>query len=154
MSSFDRRSLLLALAALSACGFTPVYGPASDLRGNVQVGSPNSANAFTLVRQLELRFGPPTTPRYTLAVGVELDEEGSVITRSSEVERFTISGSANFTFATADGELILRGMTRSSTSYSASGTPISARAARDDAQERLMIILADQITARVAASTV
>ncbi|MEM9435876.1 MAG: LPS assembly lipoprotein LptE [Pseudomonadota bacterium] len=154
MSSFDRRSLILALAALPACGFAPVYGPASNIRGNVLVGSPSSANAFILVRELELRLGEPSEPGYTLAVDVDLDEVGSVINRSSEVERFTIAGRARFTLATIEGVAVTQGETRSSTSYSASDTPISTRAAREDAQERLMIILADQILARISSTAV
>ena len=155
MSSFDRRSLILSLAALPACGFTPVYAPGSKaaaLRGTVQIGEPDSGNAFQLVRELEIRLGAPAKVAYTLAVSVDLDETGGVITTSQEVERFTISGTAKYTLATLDGASVAKGSARGFTGYSASGTPIATRAARADAQDRLMVILADQIVTRLNAA--
>ncbi len=159
MSLFDRRSLLLALLALpaAACGFTPVYAPGSGaaaLRGAVQVGTPDSANAFALTRALGQRFGPVTAQRYTLSVQVQIKEEGGVITPTSEIDRFTLLGGATFTLIEDDtGATAADGSLRAFTSYSASGTPVATRAARVDAQERLMVILADQIvTALVSAA--
>ncbi|MEM1236015.1 MAG: LPS assembly lipoprotein LptE [Pseudomonadota bacterium] len=154
MSSFERRYFFLALAALAGCGFTPVYGPgsgAAELRNAVQVGTPDSSNAFLLVRELELRLGAPKEVLYTLAVDVDLDETGGIITTSQDVERFTLDGTASYTLATAEGTTVARGSAQGFTGYSASGTPIATRAARDDAQERLMVILADQIVTRLAA---
>ncbi|MEM6277307.1 MAG: LPS assembly lipoprotein LptE [Pseudomonadota bacterium] len=150
MSSFSRRSLILSLAALPACGFTPVYGPASALRGTVQVGTPDSSNAFALVRALEFRLGAVEAPRYQLRVGVDLTEEGSVITPTQEIDRFTLTAEARFALETLAGAPVTDGSVRAFSSYSASGTPMATRAARDDAQERLMEILADQIVTRLA----
>ena len=150
MSSFNRRSLLLSLAALSACGFTPVYGPASVLRGTVQIGAPDSANAFTLVRALEFRLGPAETPRYALEVSVDIDEEGSVITPTQEIDRFTLTGDARYRLVALDGDTIASGSTRAFSAYSASDTPMATRAARSDAEARLMEMLADQIVTRLA----
>lgn len=155
MSSCDRRTLLLALAALPACGFTPVYAPgtqAGDLRGAVRLGEPDSTNAFALVRELELRLGVVETPRYDLRVNVDLTEQGSVIARTAEIERFSINGRATYDLSTTEGAPVARGIARGFTSYSASGTPMSTRAARDDAQDRLMVILADQVVTRLVAS--
>ena len=154
MSSFNRRTVILTLAALPACGFTPVYAPGSDpaaLRGAVSIGAPDSPNAFRLTRALELRLGQATEPEFTLAVDVTLEEEGSVITRTSEIERFTIRGEASYALGAIGGSVITKGATRAFTSYSASGTPVATRAAREDAQERLMVILADRIVSRLAA---
>jgi len=150
MSWFNRRTLILSLAALPACGFTPVYGPATALRGAVRVGAPDSSNAFTLVRALEFRLGPPETPRYDLAVGVNVTEEGSVITSTQEIDRFTLTGNATYALTTLDGSTVTQGSTRAFTNYSASGTPMATRAARADAQDRLMEILADQVVTRLA----
>jgi len=150
MSSFSRRGLILSLAALPACTFTPVYGPASVLQGTVQIGAPDSANAFDLVRALELRLGSAARPRYMLDVQVQLTERGSVITQTQEIDRFSIAGEADYALATLDGAPVTSGAARGFTSYSASGTPIATRSAREDAQARLMVILADGIVARLA----
>lgn len=156
MSSFNARSLALAAAlALGACGFTPVYGPGSDsadLLGAVSLGEPDSPQAFDLVRALELRLGPADTPRFNLEVDVDLRERGSVITRRSEIERFTITANASYALTTLDGDGRAQGTLSAFTSYSASGSPMATRAARDDAQLRLMEILADQMTLRLAAA--
>ncbi|MEO0486514.1 MAG: LPS assembly lipoprotein LptE [Pseudomonadota bacterium] len=155
MSSFDPRLILItALLALSACGFTPVYGPGSQaqaLRGAVSFGTPDSPGAFELVRELELRFGVADEAIYRLAVDVALDETESVITRTSEIERFSITGVATFTLLNTDSDPVAKGTTQAFTSYSASGSPMATRAAREDAQSRLMVILADQIALRLAA---
>ena len=150
MSSFSRRSLILSLAALSACGFTPVYGPASVLRGAVQVGAPNSGNAFTLVRALEFRLGAVETPRFRLEISVDLDEEGSVITPTQEIDRFTLTGRAQYRLTTLNGDTVSAGEARAFSNYSASDTPMATRAARSDAEARLMEMLADQIVTRLA----
>ncbi|MEM1373996.1 MAG: LPS assembly lipoprotein LptE [Pseudomonadota bacterium] len=150
MSSFSRRSLILSLAALPACGFTPVYGPASSLRGTVKVGTPDSSNAFALVRALEFRLGAVEVPRYQLRVGVDITEEGSVITPTQEIDRFTLTGESRFSLETVAGASVTTGSVRAFSSYSASDTPMATRAARDDAQERLMEILADLIVTRLA----
>ncbi|MEM8591456.1 MAG: LPS assembly lipoprotein LptE [Pseudomonadota bacterium] len=151
MSLFDRRTLILALLALPACGFTPVYGPAASLRGAVEIGTPDSGDAFTLVRALELRLGTPENVRYRLAVDVKLTEEGSVITQTQEIDRFTLTGLASYTLTDLNGDVLTNGEARAFTNYSASDLPMATRAARDDSLERLMVILSDQIVARLAA---
>lgn len=150
MSSFSRRSVVLSLAALAACGFEPVYGPASALRGAVQIGAPDSSNAFTLVRALEFRLGAAEAPRYALEISVDLDEEGSVITPTQEIDRFTLTGRAQYRLATLNGDTVTKGEARAFSNYSASDTPMATRAARSDAQARLMEMLADQIVTRLA----
>ncbi|MEM6896745.1 MAG: LPS assembly lipoprotein LptE [Pseudomonadota bacterium] len=118
----------------------------------MQVGTPDSTNAFTLVRALETRLGVAEEPIYTLALSVDLNEEGSVITRTQDIDRFSIRGEAAYTLATLDGTAVAQESVRAFTSYSAAGTPLSTRAARADAQDRLMEILADQIVTRLAAA--
>ena len=63
MSWSNRRvflTSLVAMAALGACGFTPVYAPggsADGLRDGVTVAAPNDANSYELVKRLEERLG-------------------------------------------------------------------------------------------------
>ncbi|MEM6479424.1 MAG: LPS assembly lipoprotein LptE [Pseudomonadota bacterium] len=152
MLLFDRRSVFPVLAAslAASCGFAPVYGTGDALRGQVRLGTPTSANAFALVRALEFRLGALEEPRFDLAVDVDLDEEGSVITRTSEIDRFTITGRAAYVLTSLGGDAVTSGTSRASASYSASSTPMATRASRSDAQGRLMEMLADDIVADLA----
>ncbi|MEL6914829.1 MAG: LPS assembly lipoprotein LptE [Pseudomonadota bacterium] len=153
-SRLTRRSLLGGLALLPACGFTPVYAPgtgARALRGSVALGTPDSANAFRLTRALNIRLGDAEAPRFKLAVAADLDEAGSVITRTQEIDRFTLTGTARYTLANLEGGTVAQGDVRGFTAYSASGTTVATRAARADAETRLMEILADRIVTALAA---
>ncbi|MEL6550615.1 MAG: LPS assembly lipoprotein LptE [Pseudomonadota bacterium] len=153
-SRLTRRSVLGGLALLPACGFTPVFAPgagATALRGAVVLGTPDSANAFLLTRALRIRLGDVETPRFSLAVDARLTEAGSVITRTQQINRFTLTGTATYTLATTDGAVAAEGEVRGFTAYSASGTTVATRAARADAEARLMEILADRILTALAA---
>ena len=140
----------------AGCGFRPLYGPgegASELRGAVAFGEPESTAGFSLVRALEGELGTPVETRFRLSVRARIEEEGGGITTTQETERFSLLAEADYTLGeAATGENITAGNVRAFTSYSASGTPIATRAARDDAVDRLMAILAEQIVARLAAA--
>ena len=56
---------------MTACGFTPVYGPggsAENLRGRIAVAAPADEEGFALVRRLEERLGQPQASDLTLTV--------------------------------------------------------------------------------------
>ncbi len=152
----DRRSFILSLAALSGCGFTPVYGPrgqATALRGQIRAREPENANEFLLVRHIEERFGRPESMRYLLEYSLETREQGLAITPAQETTRFQVLGRATFALRdTASGQVVARGAVSGFTGYSATGTTISTKTAREDAYRRLMVILADKITARLLAA--
>ena len=157
MSSFNRRTLILSLAALSACGFTPAYGPsgpAKELRGQILVDAPNDRNSFDFVRRLEERLGQPQASLYKLSYTLNLTEDDLAITPAQEITRYNVLGMAEFTIQnTGTGEIITSGTVDSFTSYSATGTTVSTQTAKRAAYSRLMIILADQITTRLVATS-
>ena len=157
MSSFNRRTLILSLAALSACGFTPAYGPAgtaNTLRGNIEVDAPDTQNAFNFVRRLEERLGQPQAPQYTLSYTLSLSEDDLAITPEQAITRYNVLGSADYSVRdVGSGAVVHSGNVSSFTSYSATGTTVSTLSAKRDSYARLMIVLADQITTRLIATS-
>ncbi|MEL6168793.1 MAG: LPS assembly lipoprotein LptE [Pseudomonadota bacterium] len=152
-----RRAFLAAVPALSACGFTPVYGPdgpARDLRGTIAVDDPRDEAGFALVRALEDRLGLPTAPIYGLSADIFVDEDELGITPADQITRVNVLGAVNYRLVElATGTQATGGRATGFTSYSATGTPVSTRSARRDARERLMVILADRIVSELLATS-
>jgi LPS-assembly lipoprotein len=151
---WSRRAVLAALAAgaLAACGFTPAYapgGPAAALADRVSVQAPDTQAEFTLVARLEQRLGragsgAPLALSFTLDTG----QEAVAITPAAEITRYNVTGTLDWRLTdTASGTVTASGRTTAFTSYSATGSTIATRAARDDATDRLMTILADRTVA-------
>lgn len=155
MLSFDRRLFCLSALALAGCGFAPVYGPGGGgnaLQNKVLVDAPIDRDAFLLTRELEDRLGRANDARYGLSYGISTSEEAIAISSQNVTTRYNLLG--NVTFALRDlgsGGVVTSGKLRSFTAYSASGSTVATQAAKADAHERLMVILADQITTRLLA---
>jgi LPS-assembly lipoprotein len=160
MSSFNRRRFLLAssaAAALSACGFTPAYGPsgaATRLQDNILVDAPKSRDAYLLTQNIEERLGRASSPRFGLSYAISTRDNAIAITAANTTNRFNIEGS--ITYALRDlqtGAVVTTGKVDSFTSYSASGSTVATQAAERDAHIRLMTILSDQIVTRLIAAS-
>jgi LPS-assembly lipoprotein len=153
----SRRLAFLAPLALAACGFTPAYAPggtATGLRGAVWVQDPTDRNGFDLVERLEERLGRPETVRYDLAFTITTEAVGVGITTANEISRFNLKGAVDYTLTErATGTRVAGGRVQNFTAYSATGSTVALLAAEEDAATRLMRILADQIVARLVAST-
>jgi len=156
MSSYSRRTLVLGLAALAGCGYQPVYAPggvARDLRGAILVDTPSDPTGFILVNELERRLGEPVSPRYRLSADIAVAEESLGITADQEITRFRLRGRATWAILDpATEETLTSGRAESFTSYSATATTVAVRSAKRDAEERLMVILADQIVTRIVST--
>lgn len=155
MSSFNRRSFLIMAAALSGCGFTPAYGPgggAARLQSRVQVDELNTRDGYILVRQLEHRLGRAQAARFGLSIAIDTSEDGLAYTSDAKITRYNLVGKATYALRDlATGEVLTTGTVDSFTGYSTTGTTVATLAAEGDARERLMTILADQITTRLLA---
>ena len=157
MSSCNRRFVLLAgpLAALAACGFTPVYGPGGQGRtlwGRVEFESGTTEESYLLVRNLEERLGRTSTGDFTLTADIRVSEEGQGVTEEGNITRFSIVGRVDYEMRAHDSdEIVAQGNVENFTGYSATGTTVETLAAQSDARERLMQILADQVTTRLLA---
>lgn len=145
-----RRALALGAAlALSACGFTPVYGPqgiAQGLRGEILVAEPSDRLGFVFVARMEDRLGQPQSAPYLLDFRIQTEREGVGITPARETTRFNVLGRIDYTLTDrATGTELKRGKVENFTGYSATGSIVGTISATEDAAERLMVILADQL---------
>ena len=156
MWSSDRRTfLLIGVAALTGCGFTPAYGPqggGAKLLGGIAPDTPSTPDEFELVRRLAARLGPPDPARYRLTYEVGTDVIRQGITPDNATTRFRLSGEVRYTMRDAGSDaVLLTGAVNSFTSWSATGTFVATQSAEQDAHRRLMHILADQIVTRLLA---
>lgn len=146
MSWFKAALLCLALAS---CGFAPVYGPGGSgaaLQNRVLVDPPVDREGYLLVRQLEDRLGRTGDAAYRLSVVLSLAQEDRAIDPDGDIRRFHLIGTATYSLKdAATGDVLRADVVDDFVGYSATGTTVATLAARRDAQERLMTILADQI---------
>ena len=159
MSSSDRRTFLtlLAVAPLAGCGFAPVYAPGGTgqaLRGQVLVAAPDTRLGFELVARLEERLGLPQAETYRLDYVIETSESDLAITGTNDITRINIQGNVRFSLVDiATGAERLTGTVSTFTAYSTTSTAVATAAARRDAEDRLMHVLADQVMSRLLASS-
>lgn len=167
-SRLQRRLVLSGLIALAGCGFRPAYGPggsARALNGAIAVDPPVDRDAFNFVKQLELRLGSPDRPRYRLKHSLAVRRDGVGLTSAQETTRFNVVGTAMFTLTdAASGEGLISDRVTAFTGYSvgtvdttvsppSTSSTISTRAAEQDAHDRLMVALADQVVTRLIAAS-
>lgn len=131
------------LLALSSCGFTPVYAPGSQTAvalSDISVSAPTNQLSYLFVRAMEERLGRPANPSKTLRYQIKVEPEG--VENESERRRFV--GVVTYELISRDTKAkIVGGAVDSFTGYSSSDGLFAS--ARQDALERLMIILADQV---------
>jgi len=158
MSSSDRRLFLLgSLAALAGCGFEPALAPggaALAIRGRIRADDPKNRNEFLFLDRFENRNGTASGAAFIMSYKITTREVGLAINQAQETTRFNVLGVASFTVKDAtSGTVLTEGSVDSFTSYSATGTTVATLATQRNAKERLMIILADQVLARLVATS-
>lgn len=150
---WSRRQILFAGLATGACGFQPVYGPdgtSSGLHGQVDIEPPRDFFGFAFVRHMESRLGLSNVPTYRLSTVLSVEESSLGITSDQITTRFQLVGLAQFRLIEiATSETVSQGEVETFTSYSATGTPFATRSAQQDARDRLMVALADQVVAQL-----
>ncbi|WP_323766357.1 LPS assembly lipoprotein LptE [Marinovum sp.] len=149
----DRRSLLfggLAAATLAGCGFAPAYGTngaASKLQNAIRIDTPGSRNAYVVTRRIEERLGAGGADApYALGLTLSLSEESSASTSDGALTRYQVLGRVTYALRRAgSGEVLDSNTLRHFTGYSASGSTVATLQAKRDAEERMMVILADRV---------
>jgi LPS-assembly lipoprotein len=152
----DRRFVLLAPLALAACGFTPIYGSGGNgqtLQNRVLVDPPGSQDSYLLVRELEERLGRSSDPAFALSMIINTSEARLAIDREGDTGRFNLIGVVQFSLRSLDsGQVVTSGTVENFVGYSATGTTVETLAGEQDAQKRLMNVIADQIVTRLYAA--
>jgi len=142
---------------LAACGFTPVYGPGGAgtvLRDATTVSAPDTREGFRLLTRIEDSLGRAGAETFHLAVSLDISEERSAVTEDETATRRQVLGVATYRLTSGgpDGPLVTEGRVQSFTSYSTTTTPSATLAAEADARDRLAVLLADLIVARLLAA--
>lgn len=152
----DRRGVLLGAAAalLAGCGFAPAYGTggaASKLQNAIHVEEPNNHFGYLVTRRIEERLGAGGEGApYALALQTKFSQESLGSTSDGQLTRYHVTGSTTYVLRrAADQTEIDTGTVYNFTAYSASGSTVATLAAQRDAQDRLMIALADQVIERL-----
>jgi len=145
----NRRGFLLAALALAGCGFEPVNGVSSKsqmLRNTVLVQAPTNRVEFELVRNLEVQLGQPTSKLYDLRYKLNVDEDIIIVSAAQEINRFSLVGVLEYSLVDNDAMVLLSRTAKSFTGYSATGTTVATQRSKRDAYNRLMVILAKQVS--------
>ena len=145
----------LPVAALAGCGFTPVHapgGPGERLRGRLAVAAPQTPMGYRLAARLEERVGRPEVPALRLDVTLDVRREAAAIARDGDSTRYTLLGTATWRLTEAGGAPVTQGSVEGFTAYSATGSTVATETARNDAESRLAILLADRIVVRLIAA--
>lgn len=153
MSLYSRRAIFCLPLALAACGFQPVYGTGgagSALQDNVEVVELDTVEGYLLTRRLEERLGRASVPKYRLETSVTIRRENLDVNTESNINRFNFIGVADYSLVEqSTGRIVASGQVDNFTGASQSGTTVASLAAERDARQRLMVLLADQITVRL-----
>ena len=150
--AIPRRGALLGLLLLAGCGFEPAYGPGGPgerLRGRITVEAPDSVDGFRLRARLEDRLGQAGASASLLTVDSEVEVLEAGITPDGAITRYNLEGRAAWRLTSTTGVVLAEGEATGFTGYSATGTTVATRAAAEDARERLMVLLADEIVTRL-----
>lgn len=154
--------LLLALmpAVLGACGFKPVYGTASHdsavgvALANVQIDPITDRNGQVLRNNLIDRFytdGRPANARYRLAVALAATEEELGIQKDATATRARLRLQASYELIEiSTGQVVYRTFSRSIVSFNLLDSQFAVLATRQDAYDRGLTELADDIRTRLS----
>jgi LPS-assembly lipoprotein len=149
--------LLVCPLVLAACGFTPAYAPGGSgtgLQNTILAAEPHDKPAFDLVERLEERLGPSDNPRFGLNYKIALTPVGVGITTNNAITRYNLTGVVDWNLTdTATGARLTGGKAENFTSYSATGSTVASLSAQEDASQRLMRIIADQIVTQLLATS-
>lgn len=170
MSWSRRRTIGLIVAAvpaaLSACGIRPLYGKRAD---NPAATEALAQTKLHIVRAKDPKYdrlgqilhnnlldrinpsGRPHTPRYTLAVDIQVSKEETGLQITEQATRARLTVVATFTLREGnDKKTLLVGSERSINSYNIVDSQYATQSAENNAAERAVREIADAIKIRLA----
>jgi hypothetical protein len=155
----DRRIFLGGiLAALSSCGFRPLYGEsnagADALVGNIELQEATDPESFAYRERLRRRVGDAGTgATYHLQWLLRYEETGVAITRTSDVTRLQVTATAQYRLISlADGKPLQEGDVKTVGAYDATAEAYATRAAQRDERQQLAEELAELTVTRILAA--
>ena len=145
----SRCGFFLAALALAGCDLVPVNGANTKfklLRNTVLVQAPTNRVEFELVRNLEVQLGQAVSKLYDLQYKLSVYEDIVVVSAAQEINRFSLVGLLEYSLVDSGGVVLLTETAKSFTGYSATGTTVATQRSKRDAYDRLMVILAKQVS--------
>lgn len=142
--------------ALSACGFTPLYGPQTVTKGlgAIEVVAPDGRAGYLLREQLDdaLARDVNILPAYKLTYTVNETRYARGVRVDNVANRYELRLTANWTLtATKTGQAVRTGSTYATATYDSADQPYAAIAAQQDGQERAAAEVARKIQLDLAA---
>ncbi|MGF1591842.1 MAG: LPS assembly lipoprotein LptE [Kiloniellaceae bacterium] len=165
--SWSRRNLCrafgmaaaLPLSGLSGCGFRPLYGNGDDHDVVADLASVRVDPLRDRVGQQMHNFlrdrlnpdGQPVSPEYRLRVDLRETRSELGVRRDETATRANLQVVADFSLLRYDGNAsLLAGRSSSTTSYDILTNPFATTVSEDDARERALREVADDIRTRLA----
>lgn len=138
--------MFLLVLGVASCGFTPVYAPGSktgDALSDIVVAPPKNDQAnYFFVRELETRIGQNLNGGKVLEHDVWVYEQGGGLEGASRVQ---LIGKVTYkVISIEDKRFLFGGSVENFVGFSTDGLLMTSE--RTNATERLMSILADQMT--------
>jgi len=144
----------LALTALSACGFKPMYAPSG---GDATIGAVSvneipgkSGHVFRteLTKLLGAERGSPTARRLEVVLTEQIASLGLRVDESATRADLTLT--ADYVFFDASGLELFRGVVKQVASYDIPQSAFGEIAAQNDARERAGSMLAERVRTELA----
>lgn len=149
-----RRAVLGAAVLLAGCRLEPLYGRGDSPEAlpravDLTVGTGRRGDVFRRAMARRLRLTPDA--RHALSVELTIVERGLAITRAGDVTRYNLYGSARYVLTDRTGALPpVEETVQAVVGYSALLSPFATRVAQEDAEERVLVSLADRVFSRIA----
>lgn len=150
----------VALAGLPGCGFQPLYGQGkNDAAVSAELASVRVDPLSDRVGQIMHNFlrdrlnphGQPVSPGYRLQVQLEESISELGVRRDETATRANLRMKATFLLLRYDGEAaLLSGRSTSTTSYDILTNPFATTVSENEARERALREVADDIQTRLA----
>ncbi len=141
-------ALALALAALSACGFTPVYGPELKNSGTVAIPEIEGRTGHFLRQELVRTVGrglPGISGPSELDIKLGESIGGVSFAPDQAASRSDYIGRATWTLRQGDGTTIATGVASETASFNVANLAFADISAQSAAQQRLADLLARSI---------
>ena len=138
-----RPALLVTLAALGGCGFTPLYatpGVGAGLSHIQVVAPPHDRVGYLLHEDLDDAFGHDAgaAPQYRLDMTLKEARTAHGLTANATAQRYELDMRVDYTLTEiATGKVVDTGFVISNVSYDSADQPYAGIAAGTDTQNRL-----------------
>ena len=147
--------LSLVAMALSACGFTPLYGPQSVTKGlsSIEVVAPEGRAGYLLREKLDDAFARDVNvlPSHRLVYAVKEQRYARGVRVDNVANRYELNLTADWRLLDAKtGQLVKAGTTSAAVTYDSADQPYASIAAQQDSQERAATEVARRIQMELA----